>query len=49
MHDLPSPSCPEGQAQVKLPGVFVQVAAASHVLVWVVHSSMSVQVTPVPE
>jgi hypothetical protein len=49
MHAVPLPICPVGQAHVKLPGVFVHVAAASQLLVWVAHSSMSVQVTPVPE
>jgi hypothetical protein len=47
-HDVPLPICPVGQVHVKLPGVFVHVAAASQLLVCAAHSSMSVQVAPVP-
>ena len=48
-HAVPLPICPVGHWHVKPPGVFVQVAAESQLLVFVAHSSMSVQVTPLPE
>jgi hypothetical protein len=49
MHAVPLPVCPAGHAQVKLPGVFVHVAAASQLSVFVAHSSMSVHVVmPLP-
>jgi hypothetical protein len=44
----PSPVNPAGQAQVKEPAVFVQVATAAQSSVPSPHSSMSVQVTPLP-
>ena len=50
LHVVPLPICPAGQAQVKLPTVFVHVAAASQLSVFAVHSLMSLQVVvPLPE
>ena len=42
-HVCPSPVEPEGQAQVKLPVVLVQVALVSQLSVFVLHSLMSAQ------
>jgi len=44
----PSPLYPRLQAQVKLPGVFVQDAVVAQLSVFVAHSSSSGQVTPSP-
>ena len=45
---VPFPLKPELHAQVRLPGVLVHAAFASHPPLLVAHSLMSVQVKPVP-